>query len=145
MNNVIEKLEKVLKTLPSGEEFDATVREIDEWIICSDNNFEKGFWLGIKNCGIGLHSIKERYHNEYKFAIGELERCEGVTRHGGMMTLGRPYFTQCEEPATVMITFKQTPAGFGHNVTEGTLPVCNTCWKKAVAEEGITIIKVEPI
>ena len=74
-----------------------------------------------------------------------MTRCEGVTRHGGVMTLGMPYWVQCENEATVIITFKQRPGGYGHDITEGTLPACNECWQKALDEEHIEVINVEPI
>ena len=138
------KLHKVLKTNLPDEEYGKIVMEIEQWVEEMDD-FDEGFWLGLKNCGLAKHLIKDRYHIEYDFAVGDKKRCEGVTRHGGIMTLGRPYYTQCENESTVMITFKQTPGGFGHDITEGTLPACNDCWKKADKEEGITIIKVEPI
>lgn len=62
------------------------------------------------------------------------------------MTMGgRPYWIQCEKDAEVMIKFKQSAGGFGHDITEGTLPVCNDCWKKAIDEDGVEVISVEPI
>lgn len=72
-------------------------------------------------------------------------RCEGMTRHGGMMTIGRPYWEQCKNEAVVMITFEQSPGGYGHTITEGTLPACIDCWKNAENEKEIKIKKVTPL
>ena len=72
-------------------------------------------------------------------------RCEGMVRHGGIMTIGRPFWKQCEKDAIVLVKVKQTSGGFGHEITEGEFPACLDCWKRAKETEGIEIISVEPV
>ena len=64
-------------------------------------------------------------------------RCEGMTRHGGVMSFGRPYWTQCENKATTMLTVIQ-------NGEEGTFPACDDCVKK-VESWNIKVINSRPI
>ena len=71
--------------------------------------------------------------------------CEGMVRHGGLFTIGRPYWTQCKEPATVMLTVEQTSGGWGHEGGKGTFPVCNECWKRAEKTDDIKVLEVKPI
>ena len=72
-------------------------------------------------------------------------RCEGAVRHGGVFTLGKPKWEQCKKEAMVLITFEQSPGGFGHDITKGALPSCSDCWNEAINAEGVKIIKVTPI
>ena len=72
-------------------------------------------------------------------------RCEGMTRNGGMMTFGPVEWVQCKNEATVLVKFKQTAGGYGHNLTEGELPACHDCWVRAKKTDDIKIVKVEPI
>jgi hypothetical protein len=67
----------------------------------------------------------------------EIIRCEGWERHGGMMTLGRPKWTQCENEAVVILEVIQD-----NGTTEQ--PVCIYCWNKGMSM-GIKINSARPI
>ena len=63
-------------------------------------------------------------------------RCEGWTRRGGIFTLGRPTWSQCENEATVMLEVAQEKIE--------KQPACMDCWKKGVEKE-IKILSAEPL
>ena len=65
-------------------------------------------------------------------------RCEGMVRHGGALTFGLPYWTQCENNAVVMVKIIQDDKN-------GEFPGCLDCWKRATTESGIEVISAEPI
>lgn len=73
-----------------------------------------------------------------------MTQCQGMTRHGGVFTLGRPWWEQCKNEAVVLLKIKQKPGGWGHDITEGTFPACQACADKA-EKEGIQVLKRIPI
>lgn len=66
-------------------------------------------------------------------------RCEGWRRKGGMMTLGNPEWRQCQNEATVKITFKQGKE------PEKELPGCSFCWEDCERNDNIKIVSVTPL
>lgn len=63
--------------------------------------------------------------------------CEGFRRYGGAFTLGTPYWEQCKEEATVLITFS-------NNAGTHVLPGCAKCWAECI-ENKLNIVSVIPI
>ncbi|MCK5612587.1 hypothetical protein KAR91_62525 [Candidatus Pacearchaeota archaeon] len=85
------------------------------------------------DCGVPASSL---YHDKSK--LGGC-RCEGYRRRGGAFTFGPVRWYQCEETATVMISFKQ------EDEKVAKLPACNRCWAEGVSSGSIEIIEVKPI
>lgn len=67
-------------------------------------------------------------------------RCEGYRRRGGAFTLGPVPWEQCTNDAIVTITAYQK-----EEPTEYTGPFCMTCWKEALGNPDIKVLKVVPL
>lgn len=63
-------------------------------------------------------------------------RCEGWRRHGGMMTLGKPVWEQCQNEAVVLLEVEQEKIE--------KMPSCMECWKEAI-DKKIKILSSSPL
>jgi hypothetical protein len=65
-------------------------------------------------------------------------QCEGWRRKGGAFSFGPPVWTQCPNPAVVLVTLEQDK-----KVVENS-PACLECWKEGV-KLGLKQLGVTPV
>lgn len=85
-----------------------------------------------------IEQFAERKMDHHPLAEGT-PACEGYRRYGGAFTLGTPRWEQCMRAAIVKLTIEQTV----EPVTK--VCACMVCWKEAITNKGVKIIKVEPL